>query len=400
MTNDQDNLFEDPALRKAAMQAWAGDRAPATLADRIKLAMSQVQTDGTEPLTEVLPGDVKSAGSTMRLVTDGLDDPAGINSSIDISPVGNGAKENITAGPIPSDDGMSSSLSREKKPSGVDDQRVSSPRYFQLFASLAAAAAVVSLAVMLIHPLLSREGSGGTPIAKVPGNNGGNNGPGDGPGVMNVVKLPSDLAKQILQLHDFCSSRENHHSLIAPRNDFNAMRDELATAAKGPAWVFDLTNQGWRFHGAERCPLGDQRISHLVFDREDNHVELSIMTIPLKPEWHMAEGMQISEQVDPSHWVVAFVSEGQMFTLVESGPAGEVSLASLELMRDQYRPLALSPVPAGISSHARVGLKSQPDPFVIGRQPNYTQRPNEHVDANAVGGPGWVLWGAGPVWRG
>lgn len=305
MQNDQDNLFDDPVLKEAVIRALGSERAPVGLADRIRLAMQQVQTDGTESLP---------------------DRSTGLTPSIGIS---SGSTENA------SNPGPAAPL--QIKPV---HQPVQAPRYFRLFASIAAAAAIVLVGTMILQPLLNSRPDQSGEVA---------HGPEHGVQVMTVAQMPSGLPRQILALHDYCSGLPGHHDLHASRNDFHAIQQELVTDGHGPAWVFDLTQTGWHFHGASRCHLGDQQISHLVFDRKDDSVRLSVMTIPIEPGWQLPNGAEISEQVDPDHWIVAFVADGQLFTLVASGPASDISLASLVQMRNTYRSLAIAPgpLPAG-----------------------------------------------------
>lgn len=160
--------------------------------------------------------------------------------------------------------------------------------------------------------------------------------PGNGGPVM-AGGLPVSFVNDIVHTHDHCCNFENHHTIDAPRDDFQLIRHQLEDRLGEPVWVIDATNDGWQFRGAAICHVKGRKSAHLLYDRPPRNQTLSVLSVPYDGECSLPNGEVVTIDTQTNHPVAGFRTDGEFHCLVGHSPDGSLTIDELRRMTERYQ---------------------------------------------------------------
>jgi hypothetical protein len=140
----------------------------------------------------------------------------------------------------------------------------------------------------------------------------------------------------MIATHDHCCNLPEHHFLPREidRNDFGAMRANMAQQLGYPAMLTNLSADHWAFRGAAMCPVGRVKVAHVMYARDG--AQLSLFSMPGNICYRACDGTEY-DQVVHNHPVAGFVRSGGLYCIVGSDPKGNLELREVRSLRDRLK---------------------------------------------------------------
>lgn len=157
------------------------------------------------------------------------------------------------------------------------------------------------------------------------------------PGPTVAGGLPVSFISDLVKTHDRCCNFANHHTIDAPRDDIDAIREDLEDRLGKPVWVFDATADGWHFRGAAICRVADRRSAHLLYDRPSNGQTLSVISVPYEGNCSLRRGEVVTLPMQANHPVAGFIDAGEFHCLIGHSSDGSLTMDELKQMTERYR---------------------------------------------------------------
>ena len=149
--------------------------------------------------------------------------------------------------------------------------------------------------------------------------------------------LPASFINDIVHTHDRCCNFDNHHTVDAPRDNFQLIRQQLEDRLGEPVWVVDATSEGWQFRGAAICRVKDRQSAHLLYDRPRRNHTLSVLSVPFDGHCSLGRGEVVALDLQANHPVAGFIADGEFHCLVGHSPDGSLTLTEIHEMTERYQ---------------------------------------------------------------
>lgn len=150
----------------------------------------------------------------------------------------------------------------------------------------------------------------------------------------------------MVRTHDTCC---NEHA--NPDTDANAdvtlIGHVLGQRLQQHVFAPRLAEEGWRFHGAAICPVGERRSAHIVFAR--NEQRLSVFSFVAR-DYATAKVARCSKAVE-NHIIAGMVNSGEIHCMVGYCPNGGLQQREVNELFERHRGeivdamLAAQPIP-------------------------------------------------------
>ena len=146
--------------------------------------------------------------------------------------------------------------------------------------------------------------------------------------------VPSAIGLAMVDRHDRCCQQPEHHQADIPRAALPAIASAMRNQLGFPVLAANLVNDGWHFRGASKCPVGDVRSAHLLFDKGEETI--SVFSLPAGSFPAVDQGHWY-EAVVQNHPVVCYARDGAVFAFVGHDVGGKLKLAELESLAKRHQ---------------------------------------------------------------
>jgi hypothetical protein len=146
--------------------------------------------------------------------------------------------------------------------------------------------------------------------------------------------LPQPIEVAAIERHDHCCNAADHHAPTIPQASFPRLGQYLRQELDHPILAANLEKEGWRFSGAAICPVGNVRAAHLLY-RRSGYQTLSVFSLPAS-SFPSLQNNETYEGTIDGHAVVARSENGAVYCLVGYCPEGELSVAEVGRMLNEY----------------------------------------------------------------
>ena len=148
--------------------------------------------------------------------------------------------------------------------------------------------------------------------------------------------FPTQLAGALVRTHDGClrfHPTDHHLFNGAPKDDFPKIAQAMSARLNHPVIAVSL-GDGWAFHGAAICPVGDLKSAHLIYAHDD--AAISVFSLPASVALSSCPDHQNCEAAVNGHPMAGFVENGGFFCIVATpGGKSTVDAQQVKTLRDQ-----------------------------------------------------------------
>jgi hypothetical protein len=149
-----------------------------------------------------------------------------------------------------------------------------------------------------------------------------------------AVALNDTLAAELVARHDACCKAEDHHMPGLPQGDFAAIAAAIRQRLGYPILSVALPD-GWQFHGAAICPVGNTDSGHLLFQRDGNQF-VSIFSLPASFAAQLPASSEF-DRASSDHPMAGFATAHGFYCVLGSSPDGSVTIDQVRALRDRLR---------------------------------------------------------------